>query len=141
MTSGRNILSSKKGWAFLGTGAPPPFWPFMVVVPVGMSFRCEYITMSSLYIYITTYIMRLGVYWKQDLLSSWAKMVLTCCRLLLLMVVPCSLLSSDTHTRTHTSSELPDFFTMWTISLLCPQLHRCLLGVILHLALQFHFRN
>lgn len=45
----------KKGWAFPATGAPPTFWPFMVEVPAGMSFRCEYITMSSLYIYILQY--------------------------------------------------------------------------------------
>ena len=56
MTRGRDILTVlKKGWRFPGTGAPPTFWPFMVEVPVGMSFRCEYITMSSLYIYILQY--------------------------------------------------------------------------------------
>ena len=97
----------KKGWAFPGTGAPPTFWPFMVVVPVGMSFRCEYITMSSLYIYYNIYneargLLEAGpsVILGQEGSNLSSSPAVNGC-VILLMVVPCPLLSSDTHTHTH----------------------------------------
>ena len=33
-------VGGMKGQRFLGIGPPPTFWPFMVMVPVGVLFRC-----------------------------------------------------------------------------------------------------
>ena len=78
----------------------------MVVVPVGMSFRCEYITMSSLYIYYNIYneargLLEAGpsVILGQEGSNLSSSPAVNGC-VILLMVMPCPLLSSDTHTHT-----------------------------------------
>lgn len=72
----------KKGWAFPGTGAPPTFWPFMVEVPVGVSFRCESITMSPLYTHIAACVARPGVSWEpgpSGISARWLLSALVSC--------------------------------------------------------------
>ena len=87
LTSGRIIPTIlEKGWGFPGIGPLPTFGPFMVslgtaMVPVGVS--------VSMLIYYNEHITRLKIYWKSNLPTSWAQLVLTsfCSILFFLMAV------------------------------------------------------
>lgn len=68
------ILQANKqeGYAnYLGEGALPGFWPCMVDLGIVM------VLLGIMLTYHNEHIMRLKVYWKLNLLSSWTQYVLT----------------------------------------------------------------